>query len=316
MAHAKNPDAHPGDINKPGWLATLKRVYSEIGDDHVSLIAAGCAFYGLLAIFPGIVAAMAIAGLFFEPSTVVDQLQALSGFLPQQAAEIVLSQAKEVAGSEEGGLGLAALFGILVAIYSASKGVQSLMEGLNVAFEAEESRGLVKFNLVKLALTLGMILGFLLIVAVAALLPAVLGVLPWGATTEWIINLVRWPVLLILVALGLAILYRYGPDRGDKKWRWITPGAGLACLLWLVGSIGFAFYVRNFGGYNETFGALGGVIVLLMWLWLSSFIVLMGAEFDSEMERQAKHDPQPEDAKNDPLMEDAKAEAGKPAAQS
>ncbi|WP_370160416.1 YihY/virulence factor BrkB family protein [Limimaricola soesokkakensis] len=316
MAHAKNPDAHPGDINKPGWLATLKRVYSEIGDDHVSLIAAGCAFYGLLAIFPGIVAAMAIAGLFFEPSTVVDQLQALSGFLPQQAAEIVLSQAKEVAGSEEGGLGLAALFGILVAIYSASKGVQSLMEGLNVAFEAEESRGLVKFNLVKLALTLGMILGFLLIVAVAALLPAVLGVLPWGATTEWIINFVRWPVLLILVALGLAILYRYGPDRGDKKWRWITPGAGLACLLWLVGSIGFAFYVRNFGGYNETFGALGGVIVLLMWLWLSSFIVLMGAEFDSEMERQAKHDPQPEDAKNDPLMDDAKAEAGKPAAQS
>lgn len=316
MAHAKNPDAHPGDINKPGWLATLKRVYSEIGDDHVSLIAAGCAFYGLLAIFPGIVAAMAIAGLFFEPSTVVDQLQALSGFLPQQAAEIVLSQAKEVAGSEEGGLGLAALFGILVAIYSASKGVQSLMEGLNVAFEAEESRGLVKFNLVKLALTLGMILGFLLIIAVAALLPAVLGVLPWGATTEWIINLVRWPVLLILVALGLAILYRYGPDRGDKKWRWITPGAGLACLLWLVGSIGFAFYVRNFGGYNETFGALGGVIVLLMWLWLSSFIVLMGAEFDSEMERQAKHDPQPEDAKNDPLMDDAKAEARKPAAQS
>lgn len=316
MAHAKNPDAHPGDINKPGWLATLKRVYSEIGDDHVSLIAAGCAFYGLLAIFPGIVAAMAIAGLFFEPSTVVDQLQALSGFLPQQAAEIVLSQAKEVAGSEEGGLGLAALFGILVAIYSASKGVQSLMEGLNVAFEAEESRGLVKFNLVKLALTLGMIVGFLLIIAVAALLPAVLGVLPWGATTEWIINLVRWPVLLILVALGLAILYRYGPDRGDKKWRWITPGAGLACLLWLVGSIGFAFYVRNFGGYNETFGALGGVIVLLMWLWLSSFIVLMGAEFDSEMERQAKHDPQPEDAKNDPLMDDAKAEAGKPAAQS
>ncbi|MCZ4261151.1 YihY/virulence factor BrkB family protein [Limimaricola sp. G21655-S1] len=316
MAHAKNPDAHPGDINKPGWFATLKRVYSEIGDDHVSLIAAGCAFYGLLAIFPGIVAAMAIAGLFFEPSTVVNQLESLSGFLPQQAAEIVLGQAQEVAGSEEGGLGLAAVFGILVAIYSASKGVQSLMEGLNVAFEAEESRGLVKFNLVKLALTLGMILGFLLIVAVAALLPAVLGVLPWGATTELIINIVRWPVLLVFVALGLAILYRYGPDRGEKKWRWITPGAALACLLWLVGSLGFAFYVRNFGGYNETFGALGGVIVLLMWLWLSSFIVLMGAEFDSEMERQAKHDPQPEDARNDPLMEDAKAEAGKPAAQS
>ncbi|WP_341213586.1 YihY/virulence factor BrkB family protein [uncultured Limimaricola sp.] len=310
MAHAKNPDAHPGDINKPGWFATLKRVYSEIGDDHVSLIAAGVAFYGLLAIFPGIVAAMAIAGLFFDPSAVVDQLQSLSAFLPQDAADIVLGQAKEVAGSEEGGLGLAALFGILVAIYSASKGVQSLVEGLNVAFEAEESRGLVSYYLQVLALTIGMIIGFLLIVAVAAGLPLVLGVLPLGSSTELLINVVRWPVLLILVALGLAILYRYGPDRAERKWRWITPGAGLACLLWLVGSLGFAYYVSTFGGYNETFGALGGVIVLLMWLWLSAFIVLMGAEFDSEMERQAKHDPQPEDAKNDPLMEDAKAEAG------
>ncbi|WP_334064323.1 YihY/virulence factor BrkB family protein [Limimaricola cinnabarinus] len=315
MAHAKTPDAHPGDINKPGWFATLKRVYSEIGDDHVSLIAAGCAFYGLLAIFPGIVAAMAIAGLFFDPSTVVNQLQSLSAFLPQQAAEIVLGQAQEVAGSEQGGLGLAAVFGILVAIYSASKGVQSLMEGLNVAFEAEETRGLIAFNVQKLLLTLGMILGFLLIIAVAALLPVVLGILPLGQTTELIINIVRWPILLVFVALGLAILYRYGPDRGDKKWRWITPGAGLACLLWLVGSVAFAFYVRNFGGYNETFGALGGVIVLLMWLWLSAFIVLMGAEFDSEMERQAKHDPQPEDARDDPLMDDAKSEAGKPVAQ-
>lgn len=315
MAQHKNPDAHPGDINKPGWFATLKRVYSEIGDDHVSLIAAGCAFYGLLAIFPGIVAAMAIAGLFFDPSTVVGQLESLSGFLPQQAAEIVLGQAKEVAGSEEGGLGLAAVFGILVAIYSASKGVQSLVEGLNVAFEAEESRGLVSYYLQVLALTLGMILGFLLIVAVAAGLPALLGVLPWEGTTELIITVVRWPVLLVLVALGLAILYRYGPDRAERKWRWITPGAALACLLWLVGSLGFAFYVRNFGGYNETFGALGGVIVLLMWLWLSSFIVLLGAEFDSEMERQAKHDPKPDDAKNDPLMEDAKEEPGKPVAQ-
>ncbi|SDE18414.1 YihY/virulence factor BrkB family protein [Limimaricola pyoseonensis] len=314
MAQQKTTDAHPGDINKPGWMATLKRVYGEIGDDHVSLIAAGCAFYGLLAIFPGIVAAMAIAGLFFDPSAVVGQLESLAGFLPQQAAEIVLGQAQEVAGSEEGGLGLAALFGIAVAIYSASKGVQSLIEGLNVAFEAEESRGMVALYIRTILLTLGMIVGFLAIVAVAAGLPALLGVLPWEGTTEMLITVLRWPVLLVMVALGLAILYRYGPDRGEKKWRWITPGAALACLLWLVGSLGFAFYVRNFGGYNETFGALGGVIVLLMWLWLSSFIILLGAEFDSEMERQAKHDPQPEDAQDDPLADDAESGADKPAA--
>ena len=315
MAQARHPDAHPADINKPGWFATLKRVYAEIGNDHVSLIAAGVAFYGLLAIFPGIVAAMAIAGLFFDPSTVVNQLESLSSFLPQDAAEIVLGQAKEVAGSEQGGLGLAALFGVAVAIYSASKGIQSLVEGLNVAFEAEESRGLVSYYLQVLALTLAMILGFLVIVAVAAGLPLLLGVVTLGNSTELLINLVRWPVLLVLVALGLAILYRYGPDRGDRKWRWITPGAGVACVLWLVGSLAFAFYVRNFGGYNETFGALGGVIVLLMWLWLSAFIVLLGAEFDSEMERQGKRNPKPESAGNDPLMEHAAEGSSKPGGQ-
>ncbi len=304
MAQTEDTTASPGDINKPGWIATLKRVFGEIGDDHVSLIAAGCAFYGLLAIFPGIVAAMAIAGLFFEPSTIVGQLESLSRLLPAEAADIVLNQAKEVAGSEEGGLGLAAAFGILVAIYSASKGVQSLMEGLNVAFDAEETRGLVSRYLQTLALTLGMIIGFLLILLVAAGLPLVLGIMPLGDSTELLITTVRWPVMLVLVALGLAILYRYGPSRPEKRWRWITPGAALACLLWLIGSLGFAFYVQNFGGYNETFGALGGVIVLLMWLWLSAFIVLMGAEFDSEMERQAKQHPRPETAENDPLDKD------------
>jgi membrane protein len=287
----------PADAGRPqssgakkgrGWWRLAANVYKEIGDDHVGLISAGVAFYGLLAIFPGIVAGMAIAGLVMDPTTVVTQLDSLSRFLPQEAAQIVIDQATAVAGSESGGLGLAAIFGILVALYSASKGVTSLMDGLNVAFEVEEKRGLIKYYLTAFALTIGLIIGFLLIVAVLALLPVVLAFLQFGDFAQTLVSLIRWPVVLIVLAVGLAILYRYAPSRGPVPWHWITPGAAAACILWLVGSVVFAIYVQNFGAYNETFGALGGVIVLLTWLWLSAFIVLMGAEIDSEIERQDK----------------------------
>lgn len=285
-----DPRSGSGTQRGRGWWKALVNVYKEMTEDHVGLIAAGVAFYGLLAIFPGIVAGMAIAGLVMDPNTVVSQLEGLSRFLPQDAAQIVIDQAVSVAGSEEGGLGLAALFGILVALYSASKGVTSLMEGLNVAFEVEEKRGLVRFYLTAFALTIGLILGFLLIVAILALLPVVLHLLQFGDITQTIVGVLRWPLVLAVLALGLAVLYRYAPDRGPVPWHWISLGAGAACLLWLVGSLLFAVYVQNFGGYNETFGALGGVIILLTWFWLSAYIILLGAELDGEIERQDKEE--------------------------
>ncbi|WP_210527537.1 YihY/virulence factor BrkB family protein [Rubellimicrobium arenae] len=287
-AASSAPKSGSGAKRGRGWWRLLVNLYKEMTEDHVGLISAGVAFYGLLAIFPGIVAGMAIAGLVMDPNTVVSQLQGLSRFLPQEAAQIVIDQAVAVAGSESGGLGLAALFGILVALYSASKGVTSLMEGLNVAFEVEEKRGLVRYYLTALALTVGLIIGFLLIIAILALLPVVLAFLQFGDMTQTVVSLLRWPLVLVVLALGLAVLYRYAPDRGPVPWHWITPGAGVACALWLVGSIIFAIYVQNFGAYNETFGALGGVIVLLTWLWLSAYIVLMGAEMDDEIARQDK----------------------------
>jgi membrane protein len=287
-ADAGRPQASSGAKKGRGWWRLAVNVYKEMGDDHVGLISAGVAFYGLLAIFPGIVAGMAIAGLVMDPNAVVAQLEGLSRFLPQEAAQIVIDQATAVAGSESGGLGLAALFGILVALYSASKGVTSLMDGLNVAFEIEEKRGLIRYYLTAFALTIGLIVGFLLIVGLLALLPVLLNVFRFGDFTQTLVSLIRWPVVLAVLAVGLAILYRYAPSRGPVPWHWITPGAGAACILWLVGSVVFAIYVQNFGAYNETFGALGGVIVLLTWLWLSAFIVLMGAEVDSEIERQDK----------------------------
>ena len=296
-------DAHPRHITAKGWVALLKRVWTEIGEDHVGLIAAGCAFYGLLAIFPGLVAAMALAGLFTDPSTIVNQLETLTRVIPTEAAAIVIDQAKAVAGSDNGGLGLAALLGLGTAFYSATAGMAAVIEGLNVAFDVKEPRGFFRAIVVKGSLTLGLILGFFAIVLVLVALPIVLNFLRLPTDTVWYVMLVRWPVVLILVAAGLAVLYRYGPARADRTWRWITPGAAIACLLWIAGSLAFGYYAGNFGSYNETFGALGGVIILLMWLWLSAYIILLGAEIDAEIEAQAKQDPAPATA--DPATADS-----------
>lgn len=282
--------SRPFDIPVRGWKDIALRVKDEVSEDRVGLIAAGVAFYGLLAIFPGIAALMAIAGLVTEPAAIVDQLNRLLGVLPEQAATIILDQAREVAGSDKGGLGLAAFFGLLIAIYSASKGVASLMQGLNVAYDEDETRGFFKLTLVKLALTVGLIVGFSLVLAGLLALPAALAALQLGALPETIAALIRWPVLLLVAISGIAALYRWAPSRENAEWRWITPGAALACVLWIVGSGGFAFYVQNFGSYNETFGTLGGVVVMLMWLWLSAYIVIVGAEVDAEIEAQTRRD--------------------------
>lgn len=268
------------------WARLAVSLHREMTEDRIALIAAGIAFYALLAIVPGLVALMAMGGLVLDPASVVTQIEGLAGLLPDEAAAIVIDQAVAVAGSAQGGLGLAAVFGLVVAFYSASKGISALVQGLNAAFEVRETRGFVRLYAIIFALTLGAILGFLLIVGFLAVLPAALAFLNLGQMGDMLLRLARWPLLLLLVAVGLGLLYRHGPDRGPLPWRWITPGAIAACLLWLVGTLAFTTYVANFGSYNETFGALGGVIILLTWLWLSAFIILMGAELDDAIERQ------------------------------
>ena len=280
----------PTDIPAAGWKDILLRVKDEIAKDHVGLVAAGVAFYALLAIFPGIAAVMAIAGLVTDPGVVTQQLDQLAAVLPEQAAEIIIGQATEVAGGQEAGLGLAAVVGILLALWSASAAMSSMMEGLNVAYDEEETRGFFTRTFLRLALTIGVIVGLFLTVAVILVLPAVLAFVPLGDLTETIVTVLRWPIVAVIAIVGLAILYRYGPSRDEPEWSWVTPGAGIAVILWLVASVAFAIYVRNFGSYQETFGTLGGVVILLMWLWISSYIVLLGAELDSEMEAQTRHD--------------------------
>ncbi len=280
----------PTEIPAKGWKDILWRVKDEIAEDRVGLIAAGVAFYGLLALFPALSAVLAIAGLVMDPQQVTEQIRQLEGVVPSQVLEIITNQTKEVAGANSGGLGLAAVAGLLIALYSASKGTGSLMQGMNVAYDETESRSFFKKIAVQLGLTLFLILGIVIGLAATVVVPAILSLLNESRMVETIGTIIAWSIMFVLSIFGLGFFYAFAPDRDRPEFRWVTPGALTACILWLIASAGFGFYVANFGTYNESFGALAGVVVMLMWFWMSAFIVLLGAELNAEAEAQTRKD--------------------------
>ncbi len=290
MADRGRMARRPRGVDWTGWKDILWRVKAEVANDHVSLVAAGVAFYGLLAIFPAITALLGISGLLLDPSDVTAQIDKIAGILPKSAADIVINQATAVAGSESGGLSLTVAIGLALALYSASKGVSSLMEGINVAYDEKDERGFVVRTLIVLALTIFLILGMIVGIGAVLILPAILSIIELGGAIQVLISVGRWVVLLLGATLAFMVLYRFSPHRNAAQWRWLFPGAILATVLWLVASIGFSIYVENFGSYQESFGALAGAIVLLMWLWISAYVVLVGAELNSEAEAQTRID--------------------------
>lgn len=289
MSQSKNAST-PAEISSPGWWAVLKRVKSEMDEDEVGLISAGIAFYGLLALFPAITAVVAIAGLVTEPAILVRHADTLAAALPEEAAEIIIGQMEAVAGSRDGGLGLAVFFGILVAIYSASKGIDNIMRGLNVAYDEDETRGFIQRKLQVLGLTLVVLFGLLLVISLMAVVPVTLAFVEGIPLLEAFVVWGRWPLLFLVGVAGFMTLYRYGPSREDAEWKWLAPGALTGCALWVGATLGFGLYVRYFGSYNETFGTLAGVVMLLMWLWITAYVLLFGAELDAELEAQTRHD--------------------------
>ncbi|MDX5402617.1 MAG: YihY/virulence factor BrkB family protein [Rhodobacterales bacterium] len=281
-----NRSGSPMNIRKGGWWDILKRLRTRLTQNHVSIVAAGVAFFGLLAVFPAVTAVISIAGLVLDPATIETELATLADVLPEDAAEIIKSQAEKVVSGAGTGLGLAALGGILVALYSASKGTKSLMEGMNIAYDETEERGFIMLNVVALALTLFLIIGMITAIAALLVAPVLIGALGLPQQVEAVVTYGRWPMLAVSAIIGLAVVYRYGPSRRTPAWRWVSVGAVTATVLWLLGSLAFSIYVSNFGVYNETYGALAGIIILLIWLWLSGFVVLLGAELNSEIEHQ------------------------------
>lgn len=261
-------------------------VWQKQSAQNLGLIAAGIAFYGLLSLFPGITAAVALAGVVIDPELLVENSEDITGMLPEAAEGIILGQLQAVASADSSSLSFAAALAIVIALYSASRAVANFMSGLNVIHDRVETRGFFLVKVLNVVLTLMIIFGLILAVVVVAAIPVVaafFGAIPWLVD---VVLLLRWPVLFFMGVFGIALLYRFGPDLAVRPVRWITPGAIVACALWVAGSYGFSTYVQSFGSYNETFGALGGVIVLLTWLWLSAFIVLIGALLDAELARR------------------------------
>jgi membrane protein len=277
-------------IPPKGWKDILWRVYHNVPKHRVIAIAAGVTFYALLAIFPGIAALVVIYGLIADPSTISQHLSDLSGVLPGGATEVVGDQLQRLTSQPPGKLGFALVFGLGVSLWSANAGMKALFDALNVVYGEEEKRSFLKLNAVSLAFTLGALLFMMFAVAAIAVLPVVMSYLGLSNATEWLVAVGKWPLLLIGVALAVSLVYRYRPSREKPKWRWVTWGSAVVAIAWLAMSILFSWYAANFGSYNKTYGSLGAVIGFMTWMWLSSAVVLLGAELDAEMEHQSARD--------------------------
>lgn len=280
----------PSEIPKLGWKDILLRTKKEAARDSISLVAAGVAFYGLLAIFPALAAVISIYGLLADPADIERQINSVMGLIPPEAAAILQQQLESLASQPATGLSIGVVVGILLALWSTAKGVKALIEGLNIAYDQEERRGFFKLNGIALLLTVGAVLMAILALGLIAVLPAVINVLNLSGPLATAASLLSWPLLLIAVVVSLAVIYRYGPCRNEARWRWVSWGAGAATALWLVGSILFSVYVANFGNYGKTYGSVGAIVILMMWFFLTAYSVLLGAELNAEIEHQTMRD--------------------------
>lgn len=283
--------ATPWQMPRPAWKQVLVRAWREGSDDNIGLIAAGVAFYGFLAIVPLLGAVVMLYGLVADRQTVIDNVQALAQVMPADAAQLVGEQLLNVVETSDGKKGFGLLLALATALFGARNGAGAVMSALNIAYEEKETRGFIATNLTAIGITVGAVLVAILSGVAIAALGHLDALLPWAPTALLALGKVLSYLLLLLGgAAGAATLYRYGPARDRARWVWLTPGSLLAALLWLALSLGFGVYVANFGNYNATYGSLGAVVVMLTWLYLSSYILLFGAELNSELEHQTARD--------------------------
>jgi membrane protein len=267
------------------WGDILLRTYHQIDEDRLLATAAGVVFYGLLAIFPAITALVSSYALFADASTIQGNLQALALMMPADSFSVVSDQIGRVIAKENSALGLTFIAGLLFAIWSANAGMKAVIDALNVVYDEREKRGFFRLNLVSLGFTTGALVAILVMIGAVIAVPLVLQRLGLGARAEFVVRIGRWPILLMLLLLALAVLYRFGPSRTKPRWQLFSPGATVAATLWLAGSGLLSWYLSNFGNYTAAYGSLGAAIGLMTWMWMSAIIVLCGAEFNSEIER-------------------------------
>jgi membrane protein len=278
------------EIPWPGWKDILKRTWEEIGADNLGLVSAGVAFYWMLALFPAMAALISLYGLVADPADVQRQVDAVAFLMPTEVAQVIKEQLTAVAGAAPSGLSLGVLLSLAITIYSATKGTKAIIQALNIAYEEEERRSFIRHNLLALGLTLTGIVVFLVALGLIVLLPLALQAIWLDFAAEGVMLVGRWLLLAGIIFFVLVLVYRWAPNRRPAKFKWLVCGAGVATVLWLLGSLGFAWYVQAFGSYNTTYGSIGAVIVTLLWLFVSAYIVLLGAELNSEIEHQTAQD--------------------------
>ena len=263
------------------WKHVLVRTYAEFNEDAVLMLAAAVAFYAVLALVPAMTAAVSLYALFSDPSTVENQFNHLQGLMPSGSFTLIKQQIQRIVADQHGS-GIWFIVGVVIALWSAMSGMKGLIDSLNVVYEVDEQRSFVRYNLVALAMTLAAILGLFLAMLGLVGIPLALNYLPLGQFGKTLADWVRWPALLFILMVGLAALYRFGPHRKVPHWEWISPGNLFAAAGWLIESALLSWYLSNFANYNATYGSLGAAVALMLWLWITAVVILLGAELNSE----------------------------------
>ncbi|MGH7211330.1 MAG: YihY/virulence factor BrkB family protein [Acetobacteraceae bacterium] len=280
----------PSQIPWRGWRAALGRTLHDMISDRISLVAAGCTFYAVLALFPAISMLISIYGLAFNPATVEPQLAVLRHLLPPEAFKLLATRVHQLVTQPSSSLGIKLAVSVVITLYSSATGTKSMLSALNMAYGEEETRSYLRFQALAFAMTIGAILAAVLGLAGLVALPAALNFVGLSAYSRLLIQGISFAVLLAFVLLALSLLYRFGPSRHRARWRWVTPGSVLATLLWLLVSVLFSLYVGDLASYDVTYGSLGAAIAVMMWFYVSVYVVLLGAELNAELELQTVRD--------------------------
>ncbi len=280
----------PTGIPRPGWKQVAKRVWDETQLDQVPLLAAGVAFWAFLSLFPAMIAAVAVYGLVADPATVTRQAELVTDALPRDAASLIVDQMETISSQSEDALSVSLLTSVILALWTSSAAVSNVMSAINTAYDEEETRTYVRRKGIALLLSLGAVAFVVTSVGLIAIAPLLLDMFVSKGATRAMLEIGRWVGLVLAVMAGTAVLYKVAPDRADPRLPWVSVGSVVATAGWLLASLGFSLYVDNFGRYSRTYGALAGVAILMLWLWITALIVLVGAEINAEAEQQTIRD--------------------------
>jgi membrane protein len=287
-------DEHPACAAPRSWWLILKSVAADVVNHRILAEAAAVTFYALLAIFPALAALISLYGLIADPTTIGAHLSVLEGVIPGGGMQILSDQIHTLTTTPHQALGFGAISGFLISLWSANAGVKSMFDALNAVYGERETRSFLHLTWLSLCFTIGILIFVILAITAVIVLPTVLNYVGLGATTAFLLTFLRWPLLLAGLGLFLAFVYRYGPSRRTAKWHWISWGNTAASIAWIAASLGFSYYVANFGSYNRTYGSLGAAVGFMTWIWISTIIVLTGAELNSELEGPAPAATQPQ----------------------